>query len=245
LHTDRYVCIKHSMYKPPYFSDKSKQWWQIWSCENCNGSSTIDNKIETRGKILMAAFDEIYHRGFQAASLSNILKNTDTTKGALYHHFKNKMELGYAVVDEVIYTTLKANWIDPLKETNDPITTIQQILIQSGDQMTDEDVRLGCPLNNLAQEMTPIDEGFQQRITAVYEEWQTAIEDACERGKTAGNLRADTDSKQMGVLFVATLEGCLGLAKSSQSLETLMTCGHGLIEQLEWHRPSKKLINRT
>ena len=226
------------MSQSSYFNDKPKQWWHIWSCEHCDGSSAFDKSKETRGKILMAAFDEIYHRGFQAASLSNILKNTDTTKGALYHHFKNKMELGYAVVDEVIYTTIKANWIAPLKETDDPVTMIQQILMHSGSQMTEEDVRLGCPLNNLAQEMTPIDEGFKHRITAVYEEWQFAIEEACERGKIAGNIRADADSKQLGVLFVATLEGCLGLAKSSQSLDTLMTCGQGLIEQLELLRPS-------
>jgi AcrR family transcriptional regulator len=229
---------KVAMSRSSYFNDKPKQWWHIWSCEQCNGALPLDKSTETRGKILMAAFDEIYHRGFQAASLSNILKNTGTTKGALYHHFKNKLELGYAVVDEVIYTTLKANWIDPLKESDDPVTIIQQILMESRDQMTEEDVRLGCPLNNLAQEMTPIDEGFKQRITAVYLEWQVAIEEACERGKAAGTIKTDADSKQLGVLFVATLEGCLGLAKSMQSLETLMTCGHGLIEQLELLRPS-------
>jgi len=185
----------------------------------------------------MAAFDEIYHRGFQAASLSNILKNTDTTKGALYHHFKNKMELGYAVVDEVIYSTLKANWIDPLKNTDTPIETIQQILLESGQRMTEKDVRLGCPLNNLAQEMSPIDEGFRSRINAVYTEWQDAVEEAVERGKKAGNVRQEADAKQLGVLFVATLEGCLGLAKSTQSLETLMSCGHGLVDQLELLKP--------
>lgn len=232
-----YVSI-HTMSKPSYFKNKHKQWWHIWSCEYCNGTAE-DKSTETRGKILMAAFEEIYQRGFQAASLSNILKNTEITKGALYHHFKNKMELGYAVVDEIIHVTLKANWIDPLAESDDPIATIQQILIKSGDQMTEEDVRLGCPLNNLAQEMSPIDEGFRKRITAVYAEWQDAVEKACERGKAAGNLREDTDSKQLAVLFVATLEGCLGLAKSTQSLETLMSCGHGLIEQLELLRPSK------
>jgi AcrR family transcriptional regulator len=228
------------MTQSSFFSDKPKQWWQIWSCQHCStNDSSIDKSSETRGKILMAAFDEIYHRGFQSASLSNILKNTDTTKGALYHHFKNKVELGYAVVDEVIYTTLKANWIDPLKDTDDPITVIQQVLEESGNQMTEEDVRLGCPLNNLAQEMSPIDEGFRNRISAIYTEWQQAIEAACERGKLAGKIRLDADSKQLGVLFVATLEGCLGLAKSTQSLDTLMSCGNGLIEQLELLKPEK------
>ena len=185
----------------------------------------------------MAAFEEIYHRGFQAASLNNILKNTNITKGALYHHFKNKMELGYAVVDEVISLTLRANWIEPLTKTDDPITTLQQILQESAEQMTEEDVRLGCPLNNLSQEMSPIDEGFRERITAVYAEWQDALEDACERGKVAGNMRKEANSKQLAVLFVATLEGCMGLAKSNQSFDTLMQCGQGLIDQLELLRP--------
>ena len=232
-----------------HFKNKSKQWWHIWSCSRCGSpveegddvkSSAIEKSVETRGQILMAAFDEIYQRGFQAASLNNILKKTNITKGALYHHFKNKMELGYAVVDEVIYITLKANWIEPLLETDDPIPTIQQILHQLGQQMTEEDVRLGCPLNNLAQEMSPIDEGFRDRIKAVYTEWQEAVENACERGKLAGNIRQEADTKQLGVLFVATLEGCLGLAKSTQSLDVLMQCGHGLIEQLELLKPDKK-----
>lgn len=224
------------MDKSSFFNNKHKQWWHIWSCDHCDGAAE-GKSTETRGKILMAAFDEIYHRGFQASSLNNILKNTSITKGALYHHFKNKMEMGYAVIDEVIYVTLKANWIDPLAESDDPITTIQQILLKSGEQMSEEDVRLGCPLNNLAQEMSPIDEGFRERITAVYTEWQNALEDAYERGKKTGNLRNDADSKQLAVLFVATLEGCLGLAKSTQSLETLMKCGSGLIEQLELLKP--------
>ena len=225
------------MTKSSFFKNKHKQWWHIRLCPMSACSSEVDKSEETRGEILMAAFDEIYHRGFQAASLSNILKNTETTKGALYHHFANKVELGYAVVDELIYTSTKASWIDPLSETDDPITMLQNILSSSGEQMTEEDVLLGCPLNNLAQEMSPIDEGFRSRIKAVYDEWQSAIEEACERGKLAGNVRKDTDSAQVGVLFVATLQGCLGVAKSTQSLDMLMQCGEGLAKQLELLRP--------
>ncbi len=96
---------------------------------------------------------------------------------------------------------------------------------------------MGCPLNNLAQEMFPIDEGFRERISAVYGAWQEALENACERGKAAGNFGKDVDSKQTALLFVATLEGCLGFAKSKQNLNTLMNCGQGLIDQLESLRP--------
>ncbi len=217
-------------------SKLKKHWWHIWSCQRCS-SSTEDKSELTRGKILMAAFEEIHHRGFQAASLSNILKNTGITKGALYHHFKNKNELGYAVVDEIIYQTVLKNWIEPLNDSDDPISTLQQILIESGKNTTEVDVRQGCPLNNLALEMSPIDENFRQRIKTVYNDWQYAIENACQRGVEAGNMRQDADCKQLSLLFVATLEGCMGFAKSSQSLNTLMQCGQGLVSQLELLRP--------
>ncbi len=234
------------MSESSFFSEKFEKWWQLYLnskglCHdfNCAESSVIDKSAETRGKILMAAFEEIYQCGFQAASLSNILKNTNITKGALYHHFKNKMELGYAVVDEVIYLTFKDAWIAQLAKTDDPITTIQNILLQDGEQMTMEDVRHGCPLNNLALEMSPIDEGFRERITAVYTEWQSTLEAAFDRAKKEGNLRESTNSKQLAVLFVATLDGCLGLAKNTQSLDTLLMCGEGLMTQLETLRPPK------
>ncbi len=231
--------IMLNMSENSFFKNKFENWWHIWSCERCT-DSVSDKSLETRGKILMAAFEEIYQRGFQAASLSNILKNTNITKGALYHHFKSKIVLGYAVVDEVIYLTLKAEWITPLEQTNDPIRTLQDILRQTGEQMTEMDVRLGCPLNNLALEMSPIDEEFRRRIINIYSEWQTTLEKAIERGKLAGNVRDDADAKQLAILFIATLDGCLGLAKSTQNLETLMNCGEGLTSQLELLRPIER-----
>jgi len=67
-------------------------WWRVLEDES---------EPDTRSKILFAAYKEIHLHGFQAASLNNILAHTGVTKGALYHHFPNKTELGYAVIDEV------------------------------------------------------------------------------------------------------------------------------------------------
>ena len=60
------------------------------------------NPEKTRKALLGAAFNEIYHRGYQAASIDEILKNAGVTKGALYHHFESKKALGLAVIDEVL-----------------------------------------------------------------------------------------------------------------------------------------------
>src|SRR5882724_1592552 len=68
---------------------------------------------KTRRKILEAAFAEFYKNGFQGGSINHIVEEAGATKGALFHHFKGKNDLGYAVVREVIQPQLKARWSDP------------------------------------------------------------------------------------------------------------------------------------
>lgn len=205
-------------------------WWHKWCCSRCDNERASE---ETRRTLLLASFEEIHRSGFQAASLQNILKNTKLTKGALYHHFRNKQEIGYAVIDEILKDFIHEQWIKPLAQTNDPIQTLKDIMQHTGQQMTQEDIELGCPLNNLSQEMSGIDEGFRHRIEGLYQVWREAIIEALEVGKSNQTVRQNINTKQFAIVFIATLEGCIGMAKSSQSMETLQDCGMGLMDLLE------------
>ena len=55
-----------------------------------SASTNSEQNLVTRQIILQAAYEEIYARGFQAASIAKILSTTDVTKGALYHYFPTK-----------------------------------------------------------------------------------------------------------------------------------------------------------
>lgn len=221
-------CIPIGMEK--HDSTLRNAWWHAWRCNRCDNERASE---ETRHTLLLASYEEIHRCGFQAASLQNILKNTQLTKGALYHHFRNKQEIGYAVVDEILKDFIHEQWIKPLAQTSDPIQTLKEIIQHLGKQMTQEDIELGCPLNNLSQEMSCIDEGFRQRIERLYQEWRDAITDALETGKAHQMVREDINTKQFAMVFIATLEGCIGMAKSSQSMQTLKECGMGLMDLLE------------
>lgn len=207
---------------------RTKPIWHFWECNRCHNAPTE----ETRQQLLTAAFDEIHRVGFQSASLSRILKRAGVTKGALYHYFPNKKALGYAVLDELILDRMRELWIEPLQEGN-PIDAIVGTITSAGSQMTLEDIQLGCPLANLSQEMSPVDEGFRQRLDTIYGEWRSGLAQALERGKAAGQVRADVDTEATSVMVVATLEGCLATAKNAQSRELLIQCGHALIQFLE------------
>ena len=131
----------------------------------------------TRDKLLQAAFCEIHRKGFQAASIANILADTGLTKGALYHHFPTKQVLGLAIVDEVIKQRLESRYYIPLRESDKPLDTLLEFL-EDMPKRADDLVLLGCPLNNLMQEMSPIDAEFRAHLCAVMNAWRAAMETA-------------------------------------------------------------------
>lgn len=191
------------------------------------------NPDQTRQILLQAALEEIHLCGFQAASLSNILAKTGLTKGALYHHFPDKLALGYAVVEELIQEDTLGKWVRPLADFNNPIDGLLHILNDIGGRLDAQDVCLGCPLNNLAQEMSPIDEGFRQRLDHVYRLWQQGISQAMAKGQHAGKVRTDINPGAAATFIMAALEGCMGIAKNARDVKLLHTCGWGLMQYLE------------
>lgn len=183
-----------------------------------------DTADETRRTLLDAAFREIHCKGFQSASLADILKDTGLTKGALYHHFPNKRELGLAVVREVIFARLDDRLFAPLREATHPVDTLIQIVERHADTVDVAWVKLGCPLNNLNQEMSPLDAEFKQHVQDVLGTWRRAVQQALERGRSQGVIRKDVDTKSAALFIVASWEGCIGMAKNDQSLKTLRPC---------------------
>ena len=201
--------------------------------ENRDNVTRIERNPEaTRKRILEAAFMEIYRKGFQGMRLDDVLKTTELTKGALYHHFPNKRALGYAVVDEVILPLMDAMWLEPLKRASDPMQGLIDVVEQLPEMKPPEIIEYGCPLNNLAQEMSPLDEGFRQRLDYVFRLWHDVTEEALERAKHQGKLRESIDSDETATFIMAALEGCIGIAKNAQSIERLRACNRGLVDYL-------------
>src|SRR5262245_10035351 len=132
----------------------------------------------TRENLLQAAFWEMYRNGFRAADLDAILKKARVTKGALYHHFDSKAALGHAVIDEVIQNRILDRWLRPLERAEDPIRGIIEVLGAFTADKLREVCEFGCPLNNLAQEMSPVDEIFRKKIHRIYKLWWDGLADS-------------------------------------------------------------------
>lgn len=190
------------------------------------------NPDQTRARILEAAFMEIYRNGYQGMRLDEVLSVTGLTKGALYHHFTNKLALGYAVVDEVIAPMMETLWTKPLKTADKPLDALIEAIRSLPDAKPPELIQYGCPLNNLAQEMSPLDEGFRQRLDHVFTNWHGTTAQALKEAQKQNMIRSDVNCDETATFIMAALEGCIGIAKNAQSVDRLHACNRGLIHYL-------------
>lgn len=196
------------------------------------GTSRDSRAQKTRQKLLIAAQEEIHRVGFQAASLDTILTHAGVTKGALYHHFDNKQALGYAVVDEWLRARISEWWIEPLKQSDDPLKTLSLMLIEYRDTVVAELAQNGCPLASLAQEMALLDDGFRTRISDIYDDWIDAISSSLARGQASGVVRRSVSPDQTAAFIAAAMEGSLLLSKASQNNQYLEQCGMAMMNYL-------------
>jgi AcrR family transcriptional regulator len=181
--------------------------------------TTKRNPENTRLKILLAAFQEIHRYGFQGMRVDQVLKKTGLKKGALYHHFSSKQVLGYAVLDELIKKRISELFVTPLKDFNNPLEGIYNVINGIGQSATNKSLSLGCPLNNLAQEMSPIDEGFRTRIEKIFQEWQMALAEALEKGQQQGFVNQSINTKDSALFILTSVEGAIGMTKNHQNKE--------------------------
>jgi TetR/AcrR family transcriptional regulator, transcriptional repressor for nem operon len=170
----------------------------------------------TRKRLLQAAFREVYRYGFQSAGIDTILAATNVTKGALYYHFESKEALGLAIVEEIIAEITRDRWMRPLQRNKekDPVDTL--IGIVRAIPGRPRDVKKGCPLVNLAQEMSQLDEQNPKRKERKFQEWQEGIAMALRRGQLQGTVRRDLVPEEAASFLIAMVEGYEVLAKNAQ-----------------------------
>jgi TetR/AcrR family transcriptional regulator, transcriptional repressor for nem operon len=167
----------------------------------------------TRQEILEVAFLEVYSHGFQGVSVDDIVAKTSLTKGAFYHHFPTKLQLGYAIVEDVLQPMIHQRWIAPLAEYENPLEGIVRQMELLIGESTAAELHMGCPLNNLVQEMSRLDAGFRRRLQAAIALWIDGVELHIRRGQAAGFVARRVDAGQAAHFIVLMHEGIFGMLK--------------------------------
>ncbi|MGJ1267138.1 TetR/AcrR family transcriptional regulator [Sphingobacterium spiritivorum] len=182
----------------------------------------------TRLTILQKAFELIYTNGYQTTSVDDILATTQVTKGAFYYHFKNKDEMGVAIINELMKPVLIKSFIEPLQHTENPLAAIYQLmyhLLMENDFLK---VEYGCPAANFTQEMTPWNADFSKALNDISKQWVNIMTAVIEKGQQNGSVRKDVNAKQVTLFIMSGYWGIRNFGKLENSKKVYIPYLHEL-----------------
>ena len=167
----------------------------------------------TKQLIIDESFKLFYKNGFKATSVDRIMKATNLTKGAFYHHFKNKKELALAVISIKLQQRMYKGMVTPLYQPGNALEVLETTFVERIRLFSAYEKRHGCPLNNLINEISDTEKAYQIALKKIIEEWQAALIHLIDRGKLENTIKKDVSSRAVSVYLISAFEGIRGIRK--------------------------------
>ena len=186
----------------------------------------------TRDQILDAAARLIHLQGYHSTTLDDVLSASGVGKGNFYYHFESKEELGYAIIDRLVRGFVERTLEPAFADTDrDPLAQIHGFLDRVLANLRQRNCVGGCPLGNLASELSDVHEGFRQRLAEIFVQWRATLARALRRSQAAGGLNADCDPDGLAHFLVAALEGAILMSKMAKDITVMEQC----VDELKRH----------
>ncbi|MFG0306808.1 MAG: TetR/AcrR family transcriptional regulator [Phycisphaerales bacterium JB040] len=170
---------------------------------------------DTRERILQTASRLFMEQGFAATGIATICREAGIQPGSLYHFFGSKDALLIGVL-QWYEDHLRPIVIDPVAEaTADPIERIFTLLGWYRANMEATGCRMGCPIGNLALEVSDTHPEARPHIDINFHNWAVAIEEwLVEAGD---RLPEDTDRRALSRFVLTVMEGGLMQLRAANS----------------------------
>lgn len=188
-----------------------------------------NDPVALRARVLDAAAQSFQANGYGATSMHDVVRVAAVTGGALYHHFPSKKVLALAVIAERVAAEVEKTWIVTVRDAATGAAGIMAVFDETADLLDRNGLVQGCPLGNLALELSLADEELRRAVERAYRDWRGAIEARLRRDAEAGGARfIEGDPDGFADVVVAMFTGAMSVAKAEQNTNALRACAHRL-----------------
>jgi TetR/AcrR family transcriptional regulator, transcriptional repressor for nem operon len=179
-----------------------------------------NDPVGLQARILDRAAKLFQERGFHATSMHDVMSATGVSAGALHHHFPTKKSLALAVLAQRVRPAVQEAWIDPILQAPALGKGVSQVFASIVAGITARGSVSGCPLNNLALELSLADVELRKGIDAVFSEWRAVLGEKI--AGTRGGARLDGKGRAAAANFIISVySGAMNMAKAAQSATPL------------------------
>jgi AcrR family transcriptional regulator len=160
---------------------------------------------DTRARIVEAAMELFWLKGYASTSIADILSRSQVNSGSLYYFFPGKQDVLLAVLeayrDGIGPMLLEPAWDD----VNDPVERVFALLALYRRLIVETETQYGCPIGSLALELHDADPIVRERLAENFTAWVDAVE-GCFRA-VGHRFRDDTDFRGLAELALNVMEG--------------------------------------
>jgi len=172
---------------------------------------------DTKDRLVMTAMRLFAEKGYESASVADILRAAGANSGSLYHFFPTKQDLLIEVLrryrDGIAPMLLAPAW----EGVADPIEKVFALLARYRQALADSDCFYGCPIGNLALEIHEPDPPVRDLLAMNFNGWVAAIETCFV---AAGDrLPRDLDRHGLAIFTLTTMEGGVMQSRTQRNLD--------------------------
>ena len=163
----------------------------------------MDAPTSTRDRVVQAAMELFWRKGYGSTSIADILETAQVNSGSLYYFFKGKQELLVAVLeayrDGIGPMLLEPSW----GEVDDPIERVFALLATYRRLLVETDCFYGCPIGSIALELHEPDPQVRELLAANFTGWTDAVKGCLDEA----GLAERTDTLALAELVLNVMEG--------------------------------------
>src|SRR6187551_1579132 len=139
---------------------------------------------DTRQRIVEAAMELFWLKGFGSTSIADILSRSQVNSGSLYYFFPGKQDVLVAVLeayrDGIGDMLLEPAW----SGVDDPIERLFALLDRYRSALVESDCTYGCPIGSLALELHEPDPPVRLLLAANFEGWIDHVQEWLEQARS-------------------------------------------------------------
>jgi AcrR family transcriptional regulator len=158
-----------------------------------------------REKIIHAAMELFWLKGYNSTSIADLLSRTQLNSGSLYHVFPSKQDVLIGVLeayrDGIGEMLLEPAW----GAVEDPIEKIFAWLGGYRMAIAESECTYGCPIGSLALELHEPDPQVRELLAVNFENWTRAVERCIENA--GPRIPANVDKRALAEFVLTSMEG--------------------------------------
>jgi TetR/AcrR family transcriptional repressor of nem operon len=173
--------------------------------------------MDTRSRIIVAAMELFWEKGFNSTSVADILSRSQVNSGSLYHFFPGKQDVLIGVL-EAYRDGIGERLLAPAWDgVDDPIEKIFALLDRYRRSIVATDCVYGCPIGSLALELHEPDPPVRELLSVNFLGWVAAIEVCLEGARD--RLPKDADIRRLAQLVLTVMEGGVMQSRTHRTAE--------------------------